>query len=171
MIGLKIVDVSTLILSNQIRADLRRMRKAFKSQLRKVGGPIRKRQRALLRAGEGPAIRRVARTGRTGKVRKTSQLLTAHAVVVKRKKGSREVASLSGGGGEWELFVGTTPGGRAFYGKFSELGTVSRATKSGAFRGRVPARPWMRKAGQLEAAASDNTMLKTFDALRIARGG
>ncbi len=171
MIRLLVQDLTTLGLSNEIRKDLRRMRKGFKGRLRKIGNIIRKRQRALLRAGEGPSIRKIARTGRTGKVRTSSQLVTAHSVVVRRKKGSREVTSLVGGSGDWELFVGTTPGGRGFYGKFSELGTAERSTKAGASRGRVPPRPWMRKAGDLVAGEADREMLKNFDALRIARGG
>ena len=162
MIGINIKTGGVLTLAALIRNDVRRFRKDIKVKLRKAGNVIRKRQRSLLKSGFGPSLRRIERTSKSGRKRKSSRLLSQHKVIVKPAKGGLKATGQQG-----EVFVGPTPGGHGFYGKFHELGVGPRQTRGGAGRGSIRARPWMSPALEQEIGNMEQILGTTFGKLRI----
>lgn len=151
MISLLVRDLGLATMGRQLGREVRKFRRTYKKKLREAGRIVKRKQIQLLKSGRGPRSRRIGRKTKTGKTRRSSLLLTSHKVVIKpAKSGSKEVGSLFGGTDNWELFVGPTPRGKAFYAKFHELGTGERKSKGGASRGSLLARPWMGEAGQAE---------------------
>jgi len=130
------------------RAAIARMRQLTRAS-RDAGNVIRRQQLDYLRSGaRGPSVRpeaeRLTKRKGGGLVWKTgSALLAHHRVVVRRAL----VAAVN----RWEVFVGPTPGGPAFYGKFHELGVGPRTTKAGKSRGMLIADPWMHPAYEAQA--------------------
>lgn len=129
------------------RAAIERLRQLTRAH-RDVGNLVRRQQLAYLKSGErGPSVRRDAErlTKKGGRrVWKTgSALLAHHRVVIRQAKGVRV--------NRWEVFIGTPPGGPAFYGKFHELGVGPRTTKAGKSRGMLLADPWQHPAWEAQA--------------------
>ncbi|MEE8473563.1 MAG: hypothetical protein V3S82_10390 [Dehalococcoidia bacterium] len=161
MINLLLRTAGITSLAGMIRKDVSRFRKDIKVKLRKAGNVVRKRERSLLKSGFGPSLRRIERTSKSGRKRKSSKLLSHHKVIVRPAKGG-----LKKTGQQWEVFVGPTPGGQAFYGKFFETGTVRRQSRYGN-RGAIRARPWMGPALEQELSNVEAILGETFTKLRI----
>lgn len=161
MIQLILKTAGVRSLADMIRQDVSKFRKDIKKRLRDAGNVVRKRQRSLLKSGFGPSLRRIQRTSKSGRKRRSSRLLSQHKVIVKPVKGG-----LKASGQQWEVFVGPTPGGLAYYGKFFETGTGVRSSSRGG-RGQIRARPWMAPALAQEVAQVEKILGKTFGKLRI----
>lgn len=115
------------LLQAALVADLRRYQRAFFNKLKEAGRLLRREAQSKLRSGaRGPSVME-------------GTLLRHHRIVIQRSRKFRVgVARI------WDLKVGPTPRGKAFYGKFQELGVgQTRKTRRGASRGSLIADPWL----------------------------
>ena len=136
-----------------------KLRPTMIKRLREAGRIVRKKERELLRGGYGPKLRKIRRTSKkTGKSKSSSRLASEHRSIIRKHKNQD---------GVWEVFVGPTPGGKAFYGKFFETGTGERKTGFGASRGVLPPSPWMGPAINQVRPQVEKIIEDTFRAVRI----
>lgn len=150
MLTLNVSAKSAATLAVLIEKNQREFQRGIKGQLRKAGNVIRRKQRALLRSGtKGPEIQ-------------TGRIVSQIRVVVRRAKGSRARKDQI-----WEAFIGVTPRGKAFYGKFFEHGAASRRTKAGASRGTLIADPFMKPALEATIGQSERIIAESFDNVRL----
>lgn len=152
------------LIGRELHADVRRFRRAIRKKLREAGNIVRRKQRDLLRGGTGPSIRKIARTSKSGRTRSGSRLLSQHRVVIRIARDARGRSQEF-----WEAFVGPTPGGLAFYGKFHEFGTGERRTRAGRSRGALPARPWMKPSIDATVGQVEAKLAESYRKVRIAR--
>lgn len=154
-----------VLVAQALRQDLNRYKRSHRKLLNEAGNLVRKKQREILKAGpltqrKGHVRRYNPKKGKiTRESQKTSRLVSQHRV---RIRWSDKI-------GGWEAFVGPTPGGPAFYGKFHELGTGRRTTASGASRGSLDARPWMRPAIEATVDKVEEILGRSFKNFRIVR--
>lgn len=150
MIQFTIIDLTTRLIAAQLARDAIRYRRSIIGKLRRAGNVVRRQERALLRSGT------------RGPEEQSGRLISQHKVVVRRRKGAPV--------GDYEAFIGPTPRGKAFYGKFLEVGVAHRETKKGADRGILIADPWMGPAIDATRDEVEEIIGSAFQKLRIVGG-
>lgn len=142
-----VMNMSKMRLFNKLYFEAyRKHRKEWFGNLRAAGNLLRKTAVGKLR------------TGTAGPDRQTGTLLRNHVVQISKAPGSNSKDNL------YDLKVGPKPGGKAFYGKFHELGVVDR--KPG---GMLLGRPWL--APTLESKQAEVERMLTKSLRHIAKIG
>lgn len=156
---LSITSTAVDLLTARMGADIKAYQREIRPQLRKAAFVLRREARARLRShpdirlsGGGEQRPHQIRRGGSG-----SQLLRG---TVARIRASKET-------GELQAFIGPPPSGKAFYGKFLELGTGPRSRRGGASTGSLRARPFLRPALEAKLAEVEEILGASF---RVIQG-
>jgi hypothetical protein len=150
------IDASMMrVVRAGIIADAARYRGRIKDRLRKAGNVVRQQMRRTVHGTYGP-------DEDTGTLKRHIRIR-----MQREPRKYQRFGSIDRGLGEtqWDVLIGTTPGGNAFYGKFFEFGVASRTTKSGANRGTLNALPWMGPALNDKLDEVNRILSTSFDPL------